>query len=545
MRPDPESEPRPLRRWNPAIQYALLAGVLILGGVLRFHDLSTRGLIYWDEAKFALEGLRVHTALGSLLGSHGDRTLGKAIGSAKPTHALFIAIGYALFGVNAGAAFAFDALAGTADLLLTYLIARRLFCPWVSVIAALFLAVNEYDVLYARSALSESDTTLFLLVGFYLSVREWTAPAGGRRGWTSRLRVLPAAIVLGIGFTTNYRLIVYIGTLVVVDLVWSFVRRSRSYTATRLLCWIAGLLVAPLLWQLADLAARGHGITLFAGDLTGQQAYLRQVWYQLHQGKQAIYHFAPWLYLQWYVVRSGWPLSLLVSGGLVLALYRRERGPLSVAVMVLVPYGLYSLAPFVVPRNMVEALPFTAILGAWAAWELGQKLFRSDTLQIGLAALLSLFVILTSLPASWQVTQIRSGFAEAAAYLSRHGGRALTTSEDMVFYLRGNGARCLSPALPVSVPRLADYIHAGYRYAVLDPHHTSDVSHYIRAYAVRVLHRRTLGEVSLPDNPINSENTNPPPGDTTKEYIDVYRLDNLHLKGTGEPIQPCSRDAVT
>src|SRR5689334_18191898 len=77
-----------------------LLGVLCLAAVLRLWNLKDRGLIYWDEAKYALEGLRVLAVARAAAGSHVSMLAGKGIGSARPTHALFIALAYALLGIH-------------------------------------------------------------------------------------------------------------------------------------------------------------------------------------------------------------------------------------------------------------------------------------------------------------------------------------------------------------------------------------------------------------------------------------------------------------
>src|ERR1039458_2956288 len=81
-------------------QMVAIAAILVLAAVLRFDSLSQRGLIYWDEAKFALEGVRLHAYMVSIFGGHVSLLAGKTIGTAKPMHAFLIAIAYLIFGVH-------------------------------------------------------------------------------------------------------------------------------------------------------------------------------------------------------------------------------------------------------------------------------------------------------------------------------------------------------------------------------------------------------------------------------------------------------------
>src|SRR5947209_2100450 len=129
----------------------LLPAVLLTAGILRFHALSQRGLVYWDEAKFALEGLRLLAGTQAALGAHISPLAGKAIGTAKPTHALLIALSYAVLGTQDRAPLFLDAVCSCLEIVVLYLLGRRFFGPVVALLAALFLAVSRYDIIYAPS----------------------------------------------------------------------------------------------------------------------------------------------------------------------------------------------------------------------------------------------------------------------------------------------------------------------------------------------------------------------------------------------------------
>lgn len=559
----------------------VLTIIFAVATFLRFYELSDRGLIYWDEAKFALEGIRVQVALQGLLGSHITPSLGKAVGSAKPTHALLIALAYFLLGVHDYSPLLLSAMASALQVPLIYLIARRLFSPAIGLISALLLAVSEYESMYARSALSESDATLFLLAGVLVwtySIRDFAArgdratqalteviePEAGRRragtlvgpyrdhwvdgmGYRSRCWSCAAAgFFMGVGFTANYRLIVYIVALVGFDVLWQRRQVGRRPAASRLLAWLVGLAVPPLLWQGADLLARAHRFVLFQGDLTHERSwYLGQVVYQLHEGKQAVVHFEPLLYIQWYVSREGWLMLVLLVLGLGLSFWRRSFSSLAVAVPVALPYLAYTFAPFVVPRNIEAAIPFASIVVAATVGTLASQI---PSRKLAKASLVLIALLLAALCAamSWRLTVERSGFSQAAAYVERHGSRrALTSSEVMLFYFRGSGARCDAPSLPSAISGLASYVRAGYRFAVLDRHHTSPITTFIKAHTQRVARYLALGPLSLDESPIASENSSPPGTSPRLESVDVFWLGGIDPKsrGTG-PLAPCNRDYI-
>src|SRR5919202_2337414 len=113
------------------IHLTCLTAVLAVAAVLRLYALPERGLIIWDEAKFALEGIRLQTGIISMLSIDTFAMLGKAVGSAKPMHAFLIGLSYQAFGVHDQVPLFLNALSSLLEVLLTYLLARRLFNPTV------------------------------------------------------------------------------------------------------------------------------------------------------------------------------------------------------------------------------------------------------------------------------------------------------------------------------------------------------------------------------------------------------------------------------
>lgn len=527
-----------------------LLGILFLATVVRFYALPVRGLIYWDEAKFALEGIRVQAAFSTLLGRHVYPMDGKAVGTAKPGHAVLIALIYALVGVHDYAPLYLNALASVLTVLVLFFLVRSLFdrggdetlpsslCSpsALGLLAALLLAVSEYDAVYARSGLSESDGDLIFLFGVLALVRA-VSPSGKSRTW-----YLLAGLLFGASFTINYRLIVYIGFACAFVVLWraSTTRRIPWHSAPL----VPGLALAPLVWQIAGIAAQHGGILLFANELTGRPtSYLAEVVYQLHEGKQAAIHLQPVPYLQWYVLRQGWPASLLVIAGLIQAVRLRTFPLLFSAALVVLPYVVYTFAPFNVPRNLEAALPFTSILAACGVLTLASCIARP---RVGRAVVVGAALVLAAVGAqlAWRLTGVRSGFAASAIYVRAHDhGMALTSTELMTFYLGGSRPNCGAPAMPVSKPLLADAIAAGYKFAVSERHGTK-VTHYINVRAPRAVRYLAIGKVSLGENLISSENGDPPESSEKPEWVNIYWLPALHLAATFRRPVPCPPNRV-
>lgn len=523
-----------------ALVAVCLAAILAIALVLRFYALDRRGLLYWDEAKFALEGIRLQSYLLTLLGQHGDLASGKAVGTAKPTHALLLGMAYVLLGQRDVAALYAQAAASVVAVGLTFFLAVRLFDVVTGLLASLLLAVGSYDVIYARSALSESDATLLWLAALLFAL----ARDGRMVRLAGTTRLCASGLLFGLAFTTNYRIAVYAATAATVFLVLALREHDRDRLIRVATAWVAGFLVPIATWQLAGLVSPGG---LFRNEFTGAPtSYLSEVTYQLFGGKSAVRHFDMVRYLTWFVARQG-PVALaLLIIGLVIAGWKRTAAWLVPASLVVGPYLVYIWAPYIVPRNMVAALPLAAILEAAVIRSLGETV-GWRRLAVGAAALLAIVVVILSVEESWQLTSVRSGFAAAAGFLERHGAnRVLTSSEVALFYLRGKDAQCDAPALPVDRNALGAYVRSGYKYAILEnAHDVTATTLFIEARALRV-HQSSLygpyrGESlvrsELGDSPLNRF--------STREYVDVFLLSGLHLPRSAlVPVQ-CNLNRVT
>jgi 4-amino-4-deoxy-L-arabinose transferase-like glycosyltransferase len=537
------------------IRGVLLAGILSLAAILRFYSLSGRGLIYWDEAKFSLEGVRLEAYLQALFGHHVFLTAGKSVGTAKPTHALFIALAYAVFGIHDYAPLYMDALASVVDVALAYFLGKRLFGPIPGLVGALFLAVSEYDVIYARSALSESDADALFLAGVLLWVIGWDTQRSDSKqpARTPAKWLILAGLFAGASFTANYRLSVYILVLVVFDFVRAWRTAGWSAVPRRILPWAVGLAAVPLLWQLVDVAARAgnhvlfrsevnviiksHGHVIFKNVSIGKpEWYLTQALFQLHGGKQSVVQLNPLPYLEWFYVRQGIPICLLVLLGLYFALRTRTFPWLVTASFVVIPFLIYMFAPFIVPRNLDAALPFVSILAAATLFDL-VEMFRVARARPAVMVGLTAAIALLGVTMSWRLTHETSGFKSAAAYVWSHGGtRVLASNEVPIFYFPGPpyGTRCDAIAIPGPLAKLEAERAAGYRYVILDHTGGSFLTRYVAGHAKLAASFPAFGSIDIGENPIRSENTIEPSAQGgAPQRILVFDMTGLKLPRAG------------
>ena len=515
-----------LRVRSAASAVWLLAPIIAVAAFLRFDGLSSRGILYWDEGKFALEGVRLMSVLQSMLSLEAGSLAGKAIGTAKPTHALLIAATYALFGIHDYASLYLHAAASVGAVAFTYMLGARLFNRAIGLMGAAFLAVSPYDIIYARSILSESDAGVLFLLGVLVWWIGHTAPlSNSRRGW---IAPVVSGLLLGAAFTTNYRLLVYIAALGLVVFVVTLKVRGRRGTAVTLMLGACAFLVFPLLWEGAGLVAQRHGIVLFRSEITYRPtSYLAEVLYQLHGGKQSALHFDPGMYVRWFLARQGWPFSLLLVAGLVIAAVRRTVPHLALATLVVVPYAVYAFAPFIVPRNLDASLPFAALLAASGLAKPARLLTVRRSLPLALTAgtlVVSGITVGSALP----LLHVRSGFARATTYLDRHRTiGALVDDEVMRFYLRDPGQGCDGQKVPWRVGDLRVYVRAGNDFAVLT-HASTPTASFLRRQARHVARFSALGAGYRGENLIESENGYPP-SSTSSDWVIVYSLRDLDV----------------
>jgi hypothetical protein len=403
-----------------------------------------------------------------------------------------------------------------------FFLARRLLGPGAGLLSALLLAVSAYDIVYARSALSESDANLLFTAGVLLWSFCWV------RTELERLVSVEAdlpwrlagAVAMGAAFTANYRTLIYIAVVVAFDLV--LLLRWRTALVGAAITWGVGLLIFPLAWQAIGLTAQANGHLLFQSEITSRPtSYLAEALYQIHQGKQAVLRFDPTRYAQWFVARQSWPVAVLLVAGVILAAVRRTTSLLLPALLVAVPYVVYVFAPFIVPRNLDTAIPFASILAAAALIAVIERAPVSGGFRTSSLAVATLVVCLAGGVISWRLTAVRSGFAEAAGYLARHGhSGAIVGNEIMLFYLRGPDGSCRAEELPTRLRYAPSLARSRYPYAVVDVYDTP-IRRYLLRHGDRVARFLVLGTQDLGENPVASENGNPP-GPHQDQHVDIY-----------------------
>ncbi len=197
----------------------VLAGVTVVGAVLRFDTLTTQS--YWfDEAQAAHE---FHLSLGAMLST---------VGTYEPNPPLFFVLGWLwaqVFGTGEAGLRAFSALAGTAVIPVVYLCGRELVSPRAGLVAAALAALCPFMIWYSQEAREYMLLSLLCGLSFLYFARQLNQPSNRNLAlWTvfSALALLTqyfaaflvAAEALALLYTFRSRAtLIALGALVVVE----------------------------------------------------------------------------------------------------------------------------------------------------------------------------------------------------------------------------------------------------------------------------------------------------------------------------------------
>ena len=178
----------------------------------------------------------------------------------------------------------------------------------------------------------------------------------------------------------------------------------------------------------------------------------------------------------------------------------------------------------------MTALPFAALVAAdglitTARWK---PPFRGPPVAV-IPVALALAAIGASM--TWRLTEERTGLASAAAWVRERGGRALTTSEVMAFYLRKPGGGCWAPPVPVQAGVLAADIRSGYRMAVLERHHNSPITALIAREGTLIGSWPVYGGPNLGESPVASENGTWPNAREKPEIVYLFDIGSMRIAG--------------
>lgn len=410
-----EAEPTftPLAAANPPrwrlwlLTYWPLLALGVLAAVFLFWRLGEGTLLDWDEAIYA-QMSREMVQSGDWLTPHwGFRPrLHK-----PPLTYWATAVVFQLFGVNELTARTVSALSGVAVLAVVYLLAQQLYGRRTAILTAVILLTSLQFGWSARFGTSDVTLTLFLYLAIYGYVR---LRQGDERWW------LWIGAACGLAFMTKSAASLVapaaIGLSLLLDGKIRATLRSRPF-------WLAlGLAAAIVLpWHLLMYLKHPD---VFLADYLGRNFVDRATTTLAgHSGGRAFYlealqdNFYPWFYLAPFAL--AWVLRELV--------YKRDRRLQVVLVLMVVVFGLFTIAQTKLPWYIVPLYPGLALLLAhfvdevweredWLAWS-GLVLAALVTALFAPAVIVLLFALAAGLLIGWLYWQGGNVYRPAAGLL--------------------------------------------------------------------------------------------------------------------------------
>lgn len=249
---------------------AILATILILGGFLRFSHLRERGPNFFDEGIYTLEGQWIYSASRCLASAlkrkveeararenlytfeeeakrFQQEVQGQPPSWGRPGFSLFTGIAMAVAGPRLYAAHAVSACFGTLAILGVFLLGKRWFDTATGLLAALFLALSGYHLVYSTNALADGSAMSLAVFSFLWYGKSRTSPSAG----SGNPRMFAAGLLCGFAFTVHDRFLYCLLVLFLCEAL-DFVRGvpSRKQTLRRSLVLGAGFFIPLCLFEI-------------------------------------------------------------------------------------------------------------------------------------------------------------------------------------------------------------------------------------------------------------------------------------------------------
>jgi len=419
--------------------YLLVFLLLTVAVVLRFYDVTDRGLFQSDEGYYLLAARTERAALDWAV-KRGlgltDESIREALlrdGGTNPTaakpgyHGLMVVTSI-LVGMQDYTGLAVSAVSGALTIVVVFCIGKMLYDDLTGLTAAAFLAVSNYHVTFSRSGLPGTTSVFFVMLGFLFYLQS-TRQARLANRW-----LFLAGFNIGYAFTCHYNLFYVPLVFGVFELVHcckaralsSSKDRERAVKVRRLFLFSLSMLCPLLFFEAIYRPAKMLIYALGMGDILAQTAfgqffsYFEQIWHQIGPVAQSGAVARDLLFYPRLVVYfDGYLVLLLFLIGLVVSLRNhRESSPgeqiaLSLFFVAVLFWTLVS--PLQFGRAFLLVTPLLALFSArGAVWLAGRK----RALALGLAVLVMGYGMYHALP----TLHMRSGYREAIAYMQAHQG---------------------------------------------------------------------------------------------------------------------------
>lgn len=232
--------------------FLALLSILLFSALTRFINLGRPAELVFDEVYY-VDGAKDYLAHGVEL----DKGAAEFIVH-PPVGKWAIALGIKVFGDNPFGWRFTAALIGTVSILLVYLIAKQLFkSEFISVIAAALMALDGLHLVMSRTALLDIFLSFFILLAFYLLIKE-------KLWW--------AGVVFGLALGTKWSAIYVLAAVGIYLLI-----ANRRYLLTPIQFGVLPLMVYIASWFGWFLSADGWSRNSKSNPLASLINYHREI----------------------------------------------------------------------------------------------------------------------------------------------------------------------------------------------------------------------------------------------------------------------------
>ncbi len=232
--------------------FLALLSILLFSALTRFINLGRPAELVFDEVYY-VDGAKDYLAHGVEL----DKGAAEFIVH-PPVGKWAIALGIKVFGDNPFGWRFTAALIGTVSILLVYLIAKQLFkSEFISVVAAALMALDGLHLVMSRTALLDIFLSFFILLAFYLLIKE-------KLWW--------AGVVFGLALGTKWSAIYVLAAVGIYLLI-----ANRRYLLTPIQFGVLPLMVYIASWFGWFLSADGWSRNSKSNPLASLINYHREI----------------------------------------------------------------------------------------------------------------------------------------------------------------------------------------------------------------------------------------------------------------------------
>jgi 4-amino-4-deoxy-L-arabinose transferase-like glycosyltransferase len=474
----------------------ILLVIVLVGGFLRFHNITRYEPFIADEAAYHLEARYLHSLIANVWKSielkQEERKTGKNLWTreneakrfkeqvegkipwyARPGHIYLIALTMMIWGpepVYLGGVV--SALFGVLSIPLVFWLGFRLYGVGVGLLGAALFSLSGYQVAYAHTGLTEQDALFFVLVASLFHVY-----GKDRRLSEGRWKFLFATgLALGSCFVIHYRMV----TCILAFFVWeAFFQPSENGKRIRTRLAAMSLLAAgtavmiiltEIPYYLASLV-----VHMFFKAALPFQSYMEQLILQVFvsiytnilstQKMFSLFNLLTYPYLLWKLEGPLWPIVL--AGAVGMCVWRRSRSDRWTLVLFLVPF---LLCTFLQPRSRYACsfLVFGSLMIASVLADRNTyKAYLSGRVGRWSGVLLSVALLAASAVYAFNATRAKQSYGHAVDFIRSQGSPKHIATYPMLSQVHV-GVRNVPDQWPQSEEDLRRLYAEGYRFLVVD-----------------------------------------------------------------------------